>query len=609
MGKGKVLLIVLLVWVHTAGLSQGVLQKNITLEVNNQRLDNVLEIISNAGDFYFSYNSGSVKKDSLVSLKAVNKKVQDILAQLFGDGYEFRESGNYIIIRKAPVRMTLITQKGVTEEKVYSVSGFVFNEKSGAAINQASIYEKTALSGALTNTDGFFKIRLKSSKASSAELTVSKEFYEDTTVKIQPRYNQQLTITMKPYELPGDMIVVRPGDYLVSDSVKAIPVAAMPMYIPVRRDTDIVEKKGLGKLLLSGKQKIQTVNLKRFFTTRPFQVSFTPWLGTHGKLSGQVVNNFSVNILGGYTAGTNGLELGGLFNIDKKDVRYVQAAGLFNSVGGRVDGVQLAGINNLVLDSVRGVQAAGVNNLVKGNMRGLQIAGVYNHVTDSVKGVQVAGVANFSRKKTDGVQIAGVVNISSKRMNGVQISGVVNYAKRLRGLQIGVINIADSSDGFSIGLINIVLKGYHKLSYSANELQNVNLSFKTGNRKLYSILTAGLNASDSNKLYSYGYGLGSELPLNKKRSLTINPELTSQYLYMGSWDYTNILNKLTVSLNIKLGKYVSVFAGPSFSVYISDQKSRISGYRYPVPPAGYNTMRISNRVTGWFGWSAGISFF
>jgi hypothetical protein len=194
-------------------------------------------------------------------------------------------------------------------------------------------------------------------------------------------------------------------------------------------------------------------------------------------------------------------------------------------------------------------------------------------------------------------------------MNGVQISGVVNYAKRLRGLQIGVINIADSSDGFSIGLINIVLKGYHKLSYSANELQNVNLSFKTGNRKLYSILTAGLNASDSNKLYSYGYGLGSELPLNKKRSLTINPELTSQYLYMGSWDYTNILNKLTVSLNIKLGKYVSVFAGPSFSVYISDQKSRISGYRYPVPPAGYNTMRISNRVTGWFGWSAGISFF
>lgn len=609
MRKNSGLLVLLFLLFFAEGRAQGILQKNISLEVNRQRLDNVLEILSNKGDFYFSYNSSVVKKDSLVSVRAVNKTVQEILSQLFNNTYEFKESGNYIIIRKAPIRMTLITQKGVTEEKVYAVSGYVYDEKSGSAIHEASIYEKTLLSAALTNTDGFFKLRLKSSKASFAELTVSKEFYEDTSVKIQPRYNQQLTITMKPYELPGEMVVVRPDDFLFRDSVKPMPVAATPMLVPLRQDTGRVEKTGVGKFLLSGKQKIQTLNLKKFFTTRPFQVSFTPWLGSHGKLSGQVVNNFSLNILGGYTAGTNGLELGGLFNIDKKDVQYVQAAGLFNSVGGKVKGLQIAGVNNLVLDSVKGMQAAGVNNLVKGNMQGLQIAGVYNHVTDSVKGMQVAGVANFSRKKTTGVQIAGVVNISSKQMKGVQVAGVVNYAKRLKGLQIGVINIADSSDGFSIGLINIVLKGYHKLSYSANELQNVNLAFKTGNRKLYSILMAGLNASDSNKLYSYGYGLGSELPLNKKRSITLNPELTSQYLYMGSWDYTNILNKLTVNLNLKLGKYVSVFAGPSLSVYISDQKDRISGYRYPVPPTGYNTFRISNRVTGWIGWNAGISLF
>ena len=37
-------------------------------------------------------------------------------------------------------------------------------------------------------------------------------------------------------------------------------------------------------------------------------------------------------MFGGYTAGVNGLEIGGLFNLNKKDVRYVQAAGLFNIV-------------------------------------------------------------------------------------------------------------------------------------------------------------------------------------------------------------------------------------------------------------------------------------
>jgi hypothetical protein len=303
------------------------------------------------------------------------------------------------------------------------------------------------------------------------------------------------------------------------------------------------------------------------------------------------------------------LEIGGLFNIDKREVKYFQAAGLFNSVGGQVRGVQIAGVNNLVLDSVKGFQAAGVNNLVKGRMNGLQIAGVYNHVSDSVKGMQVAGVANFARKKVSGMQIAGVVNVSNKRMDGVQVAGVLNYAKRLKGLQIGLINIADSSSGYSIGLINIILKGYHKLSFSVNEIQNVNLAFKTGNAKLYSILMAGANASDSNKVYSYGYGLGSEIAINKRKSLTFNPELTSQYLYMGSWDYTNILNKLTVNLNLKLGRYVSLFAGPSYNVYVSDQKTRIGGYRFPVPPAGYNTNKFSNKVTGWLGWNAGISIF
>jgi len=207
------------------------------------------------------------------------------------------------------------------------------------------------------------------------------------------------------------------------------------------------------------------------------------------------------------------------------------------------------------------------------------------------------------------VQIAGVANISNREMNGVQIAGVINYTKKLKGVQIGLINIADTSAGYSIGLINIIIKGYHKLSFSANEIENVNAAFKTGNSKLYSILKAGVNLSDSNKVYSFGYGLGSELSLNKKKSLSINPELSCQYLYLGSWDYTNLLNRFDLNFNIKLGKYVSIYGGPSYSVYVTDQNVGFSGYRFPVPPSSYNTTKFSTKVTGWFGWNAGINFF
>ena len=601
--------IILFVFINSATYGQANLQKSISLEVNRQRLDNVLEILSNKGDFYFSYNSNIIRKDSLVSFRASNKTVKEILTQLFNNTYEFKESGNYIIIRKVPIRMTLVTQKGVTEEKIYSVSGFVYDEQSGAAINEASIYEKKMLASALTNTEGYFKIKLKSSKSSTAELTISKEFYEDTTIKIQPRYDQEVSITMMPIELPGSTEVITPEDYLTPDSLQVITDTTVTEHLPVVTDSIKVQQTGVGRFLLSGKQKVQSLNLKNFFTTRPFQISLVPGVSTHGQLNSQIINNFSLNVFGGYTAGTNGIEIGGLFNIDQKDVKYFQAAGLFNSVGGEVTGFQVAGINNLVQDNVYGFQAAGINNFVTGKMHGFHVAGIYNHVSDSVKGVQIAGIGNFSKEKVSGVQIAGVSNISNREMNGVQIAGVVNYTKKLKGLQIGLINIADTSAGYSIGLINIIIKGYHKLSFSANEIENVNAAFKTGNSKLYSILKAGLNLSDSNKVYSFGYGLGSELSLNKKKTLTINPELSCQYLYLGSWDYTNLLNRFDLNFNIKLGKYVSIYGGPSYSVYVTDQNVPFSGYRFPVPPSSYNTTKFSNKVTGWFGWNAGINFF
>jgi len=589
-------------------VGQNLLSKSISLDVNRQRLDNVLEILSNKGDFYFSYNSKIVKKDSLVSLSVRDKTVREALAMLFNNTYEFVESGNYVIIRKAPIRMTMVTNKATVEDKIYSVSGYVFDEQSGVAIDEASVYEKKQLASALTNDAGYFKLKLKSSKTSTATLFISKEFYEDTSIVIEPRHNQEITITMMPVEKEEDKVTVAPEDYLVPDSLKTA-ADTVSKTIALQVDSAKVERTGMGMFLLSTKQKVQSLNLNHFFTTRPFQVSLTPGLGSHGKMSGQVVNNFSLNVLGGYTAGTNGVEIGGIFNIDKKEVKYFQAAGIFNVDGGKMKGFQVAGINNTVLDTSYGFQAAGINNLVKGKFAGFQAGGIYNHVADSVKGVQAAGVANFARRKLSGAQFAGVGNVSNKETDGVQVAGVFNYSKKLRGVQIGLINIADTSEGYSIGLINIIIKGYHKLSFSTNEIVNVNAAFKTGNSRLYSILQAGVNAGSSNRIYSFGYGLGSEINLNKMKTLSLNPELTSQYLYLGSWDYMNILNRIHLNFNVKLGKYISLFAGPAFSVYISDQKTGLTDYRFPIPPSGYHVISFGNKVTGWFGWTAGINFF
>lgn len=569
------------------------LNKQISLSINRQPIADVLEIISNKGNFYFSYNSNILPKDSLVSLPAGTRSVRNLLELLLPTGFEFRESGQYIIIRRTPLQLSLVIKESATNDNHYWVSGYVRDDQTGELVRDASVYEKDRLVAALTNRQGYFRIKLKT-RYPRASLTVSKEFYKDTTVTIRTGFNQEVRITLAPVDLQGATIVVGPARLPAPDSLyMAIPQpdSSTLLYLYKRMDSLRVQRTAIGKFFLSSKLKMQSINLSRFFTVRPVQVSFTPGLSSNGRMNAQVVNNFSFNVLGGYSGGVNGAELGGIFNINKKDVQYAQVAGVVNIVGGNMKGVQVAGVHNMVLDSVTGVQVGGVVNFVKGSFTGGQIGGVINYTNHSVTGLQVAGVGN----------------VSGREMNGVQIGGVFNYAKKLNGVQIGLINISDSSDGYSIGLINVVLKGYHKLAFYSTEVLPFNAAFKTGNHKLYSILLGGAHPDTGRRVVSFGYGIGTERRLGKQFSL--NLEASTQYVFLGSWEYTNLLTRATVNLHWKISKHFSLFAGPAFSVYQSDQDVKFHGYAYPIPEATYKTISLGGNRTGWLGWTGGIHLF
>jgi hypothetical protein len=603
----KIVLVFFFSGILSGVCAQSLLTKNISLDVSRQRLDQVLEIISNKGNFYFSYNSSIIPQDSLVTMAISNKPVREVLNQLFPSNYEFRESGNYIIIRKAPIRITLVTNKGVAAEKYYLLSGYVLDDQTAQHIQDATVYEKNLLVAATTNAEGYFKLKLKQ-KNKVAELTVSKEFYDDTTVFIQPGYNQEITITMMPVFI-GANTIIAPEDYLAPEELKVRVQtdSTITEYTYVRTVSVKVERTAVGKFLLSSKQRIQSLNLNKFFTERPFQVSVIPGVSSRGKLAPQVMNNVSFNLFGGYNGGVNGVEVGGLFNINKKYVQYAQFAGILNITGGHQIGFQSAGISNTVLDRMEGVQVAGISNFTKGKFKGVQAGGIYNHAGDSLAGLQVAGIANYSRNKVSGSQIAGVANFSNREITGVQLSGVFNYTKRLRGVQIGLINVADTSSGFSIGLINIILKGYHKLSFSTDEVVNINAAFKTGNTRLYSILKGGINLHNEQRVVTFGYGIGKEWRLGK--IVSINPEITAQYLYLGNWDHTNLLGKINLNATLHTGKYFSIFAGPVFNVYYSDGSNPAIGYKSDILPKGFHIYELDKNLKGWFGYHIGINFF
>lgn len=587
---------------------QSVLSKNITVEVEKQRLDNVLEIISNKGNFYFSYKSNIIKQDSLVTLNLNNKTIKQILDMLFNDRLEYIESGNYVILRYRPIRITTVNTQQETEDKWYTVTGRVLDDNTGTAISNASVYERERLLSTLTNDEGYFKIKLKA-KYKTAGLSVSKDNYIDTTIVVRPKYNQQLTITIVPLETDNQLVTVSPNDYFLPDSilVEVRKPSGTETYVYRKSDSLKVEKTGFGKFLLSSKQKIQNLNIKNFFTTRPFQVSLVPGLSTHGRLNAQVTNKYSINVVGGYSGGVSVLELGGVFNFVKKDVKYVQAAGAFNMVGGNVKGVQAAGTFNYVNGNVTGLQLAGTYNHIRDSLLGVQLSGTTNFVLKNVKGVQLAGTVNVAVGNVKGAQVAGVINIASKEMNGLQVAGVLNIARKVKGIQLGLINIADTVDGASIGFLSIVKNGYHKIGISTNEVLPLNVSIKSGTHRFYNIFTGGLRWTNNSKNYSFGYGIGNETALNKK--LSLNTELSTNYLYLGSWDNNNSLNRLQLNLNVKLNKKISFYAGPSFNVYYSDQLLPIKGYQFDIAESGIGKIKFNKNTNGWFGFNAGLHLF
>lgn len=569
----------------TIASAQNYLSKKVTIKASKQPISEVFDNISQQGQFTFSYNSHIINKDSIVTISAINMPVQNILDRLFAGKYYYKQKGKHIIIQEDPAG------------HFWYLSGYIIDAKTGARIRDASVYEKNQLVASLTDQDGYFQLKLKD-KNPTAQIGVSKSWYVDTAIVLQPGYNQEITLSIEPKKFMLDSVVV-----------------------------DGVEETWWGNFFLSSRQKMQSINLGKFFVDKPYQVSVVPGVSTHGKMSAQTINKVSFNLLGGYTTGVEGVEVGGLFNINKKNVNYAQIAGLFNIVGGQVQGVQIAGLYNFAIDSTIGLQASGISSMTQKSFIGIQASGLYSHVGEKMIGIQTAGLVSLSAKghiglqasglgniaggKINGTQISTCFNVSVKEINGAQITPFVNFANKLDGVQIGLINISDTSSGVSIGFLNIMLKGYHKFALYYNEGFDFNASIKTGSNRFYNIFMASVNPSTKDRAFAFGYGLGMNIPIGN--TISIATEVTEQYLYLGDWENSNFLTTINTNLNVKIWKYLTLFAGPTFNIYYSNQASQVVTdefiYKFKAPRAGYDVAKIDEESYSWIGFNIGLMVF
>jgi hypothetical protein len=491
------------------------LERGVSIKASDEPASVVLGKIAAQTGIKFSYSPTSIPADKKVTFTIRNKPVRTVLRIMFGETVQYRQKSDFIILtaKAAPPAPAAI--------KEIAISGYVYDQ-NGDKLTSASILNKSEHIAAVTNQYGYYKMMVPANKF-PVKLKIEKEHYLDTSFTVSsgntdidivlnippPPAREEAYTYVRPSVVPDELMAAGNTETDTTDTTSATPAS------PTLKETF---RSIFNGFILDDETKANIRNIKDTLFTG-VQFSLVPYISTNKLLVGNTVNDVSINLLAGYSQGVNKMELGGLMNIDRGDVRYFQAAGLMNAVGGNVEGVQLAGVGNLnsgrgtgfraagvvnaghhmdgvqlagvvninadyrsgyvgrslralLSDTMTGFQAAGVGNINAGFMEGVRLAGVFNTGRDMdgvqsagvtninfghVNGVQTAGAVNITFDSSETVQVAGVMNVNIRKMTGASIAGLVNVSTaEVDGAQIAtLVNIAGHSKGLQLGLVNI----------------------------------------------------------------------------------------------------------------------------------------------------------
>lgn len=567
------------------------LERPVTLKVYNLPLHEAFRLISNQSQVVFSY-AQSFDDKRKITIACQKKPLRLVLNELLKPTEcTYKAKDKYIIVK--------CEGKALSPPSV--VTGYIYNGIDSTIIPQASIYVKQTKHSAISNDYGFFSLSY-SAKLPNITVSFAKEDYKDTSFVIYNQNKQEVLIYLFPKNQE------RKAEVADTTRPVASAVTKDTIVLPATDSVRPLTKTDFINAILEKSKKVR-YNLRNINDTLFSQVSlsFTPYISTNRLLAINTVNKFALNIIGGYSLGTEILEIGGIFNIDKGDVKGTQIAGVFNMVGDSVKGAQLGGTFNVTGKSMAGYQAAGIMNLNLREMKGMQMGGVLNinlkkmegvciagtgNISDTLQGASLAGVFNISTYSKKSFEMAGTFNDAYEGQNNYQVSSIFNRTRKgetnsqlsvfynrahtLKGVQLGFINYVDSvSGGVPIGFLCIVKKGYHKIELATDDLGFGTIAFYTGVPRFYNIFLGGINYKNTHT-WTCGYGIGSDLVLKNKWGVTFNA--TTQPILSTNQPETefNLLNKFAVGLSYQLFPKVRIDLGPTFNLFLTDTYSKRS---------------------------------
>src|SRR3989339_181370 len=146
-------LCVLMVLLTLGSVSASVYSQNskLTLKMKSSKLADVFNSIEEQTDFYFFYNRDQLNDQQIVSVDVENKKVEEVLDELFrGQDIAYKIDGRNILIEVKGTNLIRSAQQKTVSGKV--------TDSAGAPLPGVTVVVKGTTQGIITDFDGKYSL-------------------------------------------------------------------------------------------------------------------------------------------------------------------------------------------------------------------------------------------------------------------------------------------------------------------------------------------------------------------------------------------------------------------------------------------------------------------
>lgn len=204
---------------------QGVLDRKVSLQIENTKVKDVLTEIEEKTGVSFTYRPRLIKNIKNVTLHVSDLRLEEILTRVFDASVEYEVVGKQIVLKETPIVVIPEKFNPVAAFQGIRVSG-VIRDDGGQAIPGVNVVEKGTTNGTASDSDGRYSLMVSNENAvlvfsfigyMSQEMTVGGQTSLDVTLAADLKTLQEVIVVgygeQKKVTVTGAVVAVK-GDEL-----------------------------------------------------------------------------------------------------------------------------------------------------------------------------------------------------------------------------------------------------------------------------------------------------------------------------------------------------------------------------------------------------------